>query len=110
MVSFVSRNNSGTLSKQQERLITFLTADAKARYDLLQHDYPGINESQKVLALICLVPRDAQSTFVERQIVTSLTTYRCAGSSLEALTLSAGTQRIFKCLNPHVIMAKSPFK
>ena len=49
--------------KQQRRLITYLTADAKGRYELLQDEYPGIYQrvSKKLMAAYLGVSRETLS-------------------------------------------------
>jgi CRP-like cAMP-binding protein len=63
MEQFFRKKANDSFVKQQQRLITYLTADAKKRYELLLHEYPGIHQriSKKLLAAYLGVSRETLS-------------------------------------------------
>jgi hypothetical protein len=88
---FFQKKANDSFVKQQKRLITFPTADAKASYDLLQHDYPGIYQrvSKKILAAYLGLSRETLSrlSWNGKYDLLRIAYFRCDGSSLEVLTL-----------------------
>lgn len=63
MNHFFRRKANDSFVKQQKRLLTYLTADAKKRYDLLMEEYPGIQQrvSKKTMAAYLGVSRETLS-------------------------------------------------
>jgi CRP-like cAMP-binding protein len=65
MNHFFRRKGNDSFVKQQKRLLTYLTADAKKRFDLLMQEYPGIYQrvSKKIMAAYLGVSRETLSRF-----------------------------------------------
>ncbi|PZR29800.1 MAG: Crp/Fnr family transcriptional regulator [Citrobacter freundii] len=63
MNHFFRRKANDSFVKQQKRLLTYLTADAKKRFDLLMEEYPGIQQrvSKKTMAAYLGVSRETLS-------------------------------------------------
>jgi CRP-like cAMP-binding protein len=65
MESFFRRKANDSFAKQQKRLLTYLTSDAKMRYELLVSEYPQLIQrlSKKTLAAYLGVSRETLSRF-----------------------------------------------
>lgn len=65
MEHFFRKKANDSFVKQQNRLLTYMTADAKQRFELLDQEYPGIHQrlSKKVLAAYLGVSRETLSRF-----------------------------------------------
>src|SRR5688572_8372667 len=63
MEQFFRKKGNDSFVKQQKRLLTYLTSDAKQRYELLIKEYPGIGQrlSKKMLAAYLGVTRETLS-------------------------------------------------
>jgi CRP-like cAMP-binding protein len=63
METFFRRKANDSFVKQQKRLLTYLTADAAQRYDLLMQEYPGLFQriSKKLIAQYLGVSRETLS-------------------------------------------------
>ena len=65
MESFFRKKANDSFAKQQKRLLTYLTSDAKMRYELLLSEYPQLIQrlSKKTLAAYLGVSRETLSRF-----------------------------------------------
>jgi len=65
MEHFFRKKANDSFTKQQQRLITYLTSDAKKRYELLVSEYPQLIQrlSKKTLAAYLGVSRETLSRF-----------------------------------------------
>jgi CRP-like cAMP-binding protein len=65
MERFFRKKANDSFVKQQKRLLTYLTADAKQRFELLIKEYPGLVQrlSKKTLATYLGVTRETLSRF-----------------------------------------------
>jgi len=65
MEHFFRKKANDSFTKQQQRLITYLTSDAKKRYELLLSEYPQLIQrlSKKTLAAYLGVSRETLSRF-----------------------------------------------
>ncbi|MEJ0055317.1 MAG: Crp/Fnr family transcriptional regulator [Bacteroidota bacterium] len=65
MEKFFRKRANDSFVKQQARLLTYLTSDAKKRYELLVEEYPSIIQrlSKKTLAAYLGVSRETMSRF-----------------------------------------------
>jgi CRP-like cAMP-binding protein len=65
MESFFRKKANDSFAKQQRRLLTYLTSDAKMRYELLLSEYPQLIQrlSKKTLAAYLGVSRETLSRF-----------------------------------------------
>jgi CRP-like cAMP-binding protein len=65
MESFFRKKANDSFVKQQKRLLTYLTSDARERFDLLTKEYPGLLQrlSKKTLAAYLGVTRETLSRF-----------------------------------------------
>ncbi len=63
MGDFFRRKANDSFVKQQKRLLTYMTADAKKRFSLLLDEYPGLQQrvSKKILAAYLGVSRETLS-------------------------------------------------
>lgn len=63
MERFFRRKANDSFSKQQKRLVTYLSSDAKKRYELLLEEYPQLVQrlSKKILAAYLGVSRETLS-------------------------------------------------
>ena len=62
---FFRKKGNDSFVKQQKRLLTYMTANAKDRFNLLLEEYPGLYQrlSKKVLAAYLGVTRETLSRF-----------------------------------------------
>lgn len=65
MEKFFRKKGNDSFVKQQKRLLTYLTSDAKQRFDLLLQEYPGLVQRvpKSVLASYLGVSRETLSRF-----------------------------------------------
>jgi CRP-like cAMP-binding protein len=65
MEHFFRKKANDSFAKQQKRLLTYLTSDARKRYDLLVTEYPQLIQrlSKKTLAAYLGVSRETLSRF-----------------------------------------------
>lgn len=65
MNTFFRKKANDSFVKQQKRLLTYMTSDAKERYDLLLQEYPGLVQRvpKKILAAYLGVTRETLSRF-----------------------------------------------
>jgi hypothetical protein len=65
MEHFFRKKANDSFTKQQKRLLTYLTADAQKRYELLLSEYPTLVQrlSKKTLAAYLGVSRETLSRF-----------------------------------------------
>lgn len=65
MESFFRKKANDSFAKQQKRMLTYLTSDAKMRYELLLSEYPQLIQrlSKKTLAAYLGVSRETLSRF-----------------------------------------------
>jgi CRP-like cAMP-binding protein len=62
---FFRKKGNDSFVKQQRRLLTFMTSNAKDRFNLLLEEYPGLHQrlSKKILAAYLGVTRETLSRF-----------------------------------------------
>jgi len=65
MEHFFRKKGNDSFVKQQRRLLSYMTNDAKARFNLLHQEYPGLYQrlSKKILAAYLGVTRETLSRF-----------------------------------------------
>lgn len=65
MNTFFRKKANDSFVKQQQRLLTYMTSEAKERYDLLMQEYPGLVQRvpKKILAAYMGVTRETLSRF-----------------------------------------------
>jgi CRP-like cAMP-binding protein len=65
METFFRKKANDSFVKQQKRLLTYMTSEAKERYDLLLQEYPGLVQRvpKKILAAYLGVTRETLSRF-----------------------------------------------